>query len=169
MPDEFHSEYHREYVAKLESRQRELEDRDLGREGLLKELRSTIRTLRQALPAYKRVQEPLRYQMTVEDIDEHEQHLAMYQTDFDGVHDEDEIMDRLLYAMSTGDVISSVLRDGPGPAVQAERRQPAIDEMGHYVTPPARPTAAKSSGCLVAGLFLGAGIATAVIAVRTLA
>lgn len=76
---------------------------------LLNMLRETIRSNRQALPTYRRVQEQARYQMTVEDIEDVEQLYQQLANDSAGVFDREDYVDALVTAQATGEVISTVL------------------------------------------------------------
>lgn len=76
---------------------------------LLNMLRETIRSNRQALPTYRRVQEQARYQMTVEDIEDVEQIYQQLANDAAGVFNREDYVDALVTAQATGEVINTVL------------------------------------------------------------
>lgn len=101
----------REYMARREERRQALIDAGATRESLLEELRQTLRGIRESLPIYRRVQEPARYAMTAEDIEDHEQRYAQLKNDQAGIHDDDDYIDALLNAQDTSQVIVHVLEN----------------------------------------------------------
>lgn len=100
-----------DYAAlRTEHRQR-LIDADPTKEQLLDELRLMIETNKEALPAYRRVQDAARYNMTVEDIDDQEQRYVQFKNDRLGIYGKDEHIDALVDANATAHVIINVIKD----------------------------------------------------------
>lgn len=133
------------YTETMESRRLELLARGLNRDALLRELSSIIRASRQALPAYKRIQVPHVYRMTLEDVEEHERALAAFRLNLNDTFDEVEIEDQILYARATGDIIHGVLQQGFSPHIQ-------------------RSTYTKGSGCMVPLIVATSGLGALIAA-----
>lgn len=109
----------KEYLAAREERMQALLHEGAPREHLLEELRQTLRGIRDSLPTYRRVQETARYNMTLEDIEDHEQRYAQLKDDNAGIHYLEDYAEALINAQDTSAVITNVLsRSVSGPSTE---------------------------------------------------
>lgn len=106
---------------------------------LLEELRQSLRLSRTSLSVYRDYQEPARYAMTVEDLDEHEDAYARLMNDVNGIYDYEDYVEAVVNANCTGVVIAYVLEQG-------------VRRRAELTRDPGKPRGA--SGCIVIGLTL---------------
>ena len=104
MPD-----YVEDWTAFYEAQQAELENSDMSKEEMIAEIKKLLRNMKMTLPEYKRIQEPMRYQMTLEDVEIVEEHYREFVKDDVGIFERDDIIDVLVQARGKFRLIMDIL------------------------------------------------------------
>jgi hypothetical protein len=93
----------------IEQIREEVESSDMTRSDLLREIKEALREVRLSLPLYRSIQEPRRYQITLDDIEDAELMYQQFMNDSAGVFDDEDMRDTLIMARLKLDTVMSII------------------------------------------------------------